>query len=61
MVGEMSDDHFNDLQGKPGGGGRVCRRRLRRGTPWMHLLESDQSSTPNSLDEQFNYCNDGHY
>ena len=33
VVEKMNDDHFNYLQRKPGGGGRACRRCLRRSTP----------------------------
>lgn len=36
VIDEISDDHFNGLQGKPGDGGRVCCRGLRRGTPRLH-------------------------
>ena len=32
VIDEVSDDHFNDLRGKPGGGGRARCRGLRRST-----------------------------
>ena len=33
VVSKIGDDHFNDLQGKPGGRRTVCNRGPRRNTP----------------------------
>ena len=33
VIGKIDDDHFDDLLGKPGSGGRVRRQGPWRGTP----------------------------
>jgi hypothetical protein len=51
VVGKVGDDHFDGLQGKPGGRRQTCRRSLQRRTRRPHLPGYSWSSVPNSLNE----------
>ena len=50
IIGEVSDDHFNDLRGKPGKWGRARRRRP-RGTPGTYPPDSGPAPIPDPLGE----------
>jgi len=52
VVDKVGDDHFDDLGGKLGGGGRACgAMSLRRCTCGGPLLDLCSTSVPDSLSE----------
>ena len=58
VIDEMGDDHFDDLERKVSGGGRACSRSLRRSICGDPFPDVDQTSVPNSINEQLNRCNE---
>ena len=56
VVGEVGDDHFNDLVGKPGDRGRGHRGGRRRGTPRTRPLDLGFIWITESVGEQLDRC-----
>lgn len=56
IINEISDYHFNDLQGKPRSRGWVCHRSLQRRTPWKHAPGCSSAPVPNQVCEKFDHC-----
>jgi hypothetical protein len=54
VVGEVRDNHFNCLLGKPRGRGGACDGRVRRGTPKKSFSGPGEASAPDTLS---NRCN----
>ena len=58
VIDEVGDDHFDDLERKLGGGGRVYSRSLRRSICGDPFLDVGLTSVPNSINEQLNRCDE---
>jgi hypothetical protein len=52
IMDEMGNNHIDDLLREPGGGGRTCGSRVRRGTREESILGSWSASVPGTLNEQ---------